>query len=474
MMMTMIITPKECQNLEQEEEPGGDEALNPRMQCSLPDGEGRSGISLDCGREEVGNMEEGTTTTCRSELESRSSDPSAAATATTAVVRSIMDDGKFNAQMAADLLTKWETPSTPPNSLDYLLINGKRIVRPYFFEFLAHVKKRWDGKTIVDLFADEFRQRPHEYYVQAVECGRIRVDGKIVSPSYVVHDSQKLSHFVHRHEPPVMAESVTILEEGVDVITVCKPPSVPVHACGQYRKNTVVGILQAEHNNIGPLFPVHRLDRLVSGLLILARNVHTANFFRQEIEGGCIQKQYVAKVKGVFPADEVRIPHVEEEGKVLLTSKEGGTIGVLAEESDAKYKDACTRFQRLSTDGNYSLVRCMPQTGRTHQIRVHLQHLGHPIANDALYLQANVAKRSKLNTSADRAAKDHLSVCAERCSVRASEGESATSSSAICSMKDAGSLYDEQQQRYQSLVAMETNCQLTRRRATTNLQLQMN
>jgi tRNA pseudouridine synthase 9 len=145
------------------------------------------------------------------------------------------------------------------------------------------VKKRWDGKTIVDLFADEFRQRPHEYYVQAVECGRIRVDGKIVSPSYIVHDSQKLSHFVHRHEPPVMAESVTILEEGVDVITVCKPASIPVHACGQYRKNTVVGILQAEHNNIGPLFPVHRLDRLVSGLLILARNVHTANFFRQEV-----------------------------------------------------------------------------------------------------------------------------------------------------------------------------------------------
>ncbi len=128
----MIITPQECQNLEQEEEPGGGEALNPRMQCSLPDGEGRSGISLDCGREEVGNMEEGTTMTRISELESRSSDPSAA-TATTAVVRSIMDDGKFNAQMAADLLTQWETPSTPPNSLDYLLINGVALL--FFFLF---------------------------------------------------------------------------------------------------------------------------------------------------------------------------------------------------------------------------------------------------------------------------------------------------------------------------------------------------
>jgi hypothetical protein len=135
MMITMIITSQECQNLEQEEEPGGGEALNPRMQCSLPDGEGRGGISLDCGREEVGNMEEGTKTTRRSELESRSSDPSAAAaaTATTAVVRSIMDDGKFNAQMAADLLTQWETPSTPPNSLDYLLINGVALL--FFFLF---------------------------------------------------------------------------------------------------------------------------------------------------------------------------------------------------------------------------------------------------------------------------------------------------------------------------------------------------
>jgi hypothetical protein len=133
MMMTMIITPQECQNLEQEEEPGGGEALNPRMQCSLPGGEGRSGSSLDCGREEVGNMEENTRTTRRSELESRSSDTSAAAaaTATTAVVRSIMDDGKFNAQMAADLLTQWETPSTPPNSLDYLLIGGVALL--FFF-----------------------------------------------------------------------------------------------------------------------------------------------------------------------------------------------------------------------------------------------------------------------------------------------------------------------------------------------------
>eukprot|EP01018_Ginkgo_biloba_P017780 Gb_25971 [translate_table: standard] len=56
-----------------------------------------------------------------------------------------------------------------------------------------------------------------------------------------------------QHEPPVMVEPIMILEEGRDVVTVCKPSSVPVHPCGQYRKNTVVGILQAEHG-IAPLF----------------------------------------------------------------------------------------------------------------------------------------------------------------------------------------------------------------------------
>jgi len=53
--------------------------------------------------------------------------------------------------------------------------------------------------------------------------------------------------FYSRHEPPVLAGDISILQNEVDVVTICKPPSVPVHPCGQYRKNTVVGILQAEH-----------------------------------------------------------------------------------------------------------------------------------------------------------------------------------------------------------------------------------
>ncbi|XP_043687041.1 RNA pseudouridine synthase 7-like isoform X2 [Telopea speciosissima] len=276
----------------------------------------------------------------------------------------------------------WQTPANPPERQDYIFSNGRRHVRPYYFEFISHVKKRWAGKTIVDLFAEEFKGRPYDYYVSAVKSGRIQVDGQIVSVSYIVQSSQKISHFLHRHEPPVLARDVSILQKEPDVLTVYKPASVPVHPCGQYRKNTVVGILQAEHG-LFPLFPVHRLDRLVSGLLILARTAAKADVFRQQIEAGRVHKQYIAKVIGVFPEEE-----------------EGDSFGGTA----LKGKVASTKFTRIGTNGTHSIVLCEPITGRTHQIRVHLQYTGHPVANDVLYLSKTVVDRSTEGTTADRAA----------------------------------------------------------------------
>ncbi|CAL9030731.1 unnamed protein product [Prunus brigantina] len=290
-----------------------------------------------------------------------------------------------------DMEIVWQTPANPPHRLDYIFRNGRRHVRPYYFEFIAHVKNRWAGKTIVDLFTDEFKGRSHDYYVSAVKCGRIRVDGEMVPVSYVVKTSEKISHFLHRHEPPVLTSDVLILQKEPDVVTVCKPASIPVHPCGQYRKNTVVGILEAEHG-LAPLFPVHRLDRLVSGLLILARSASKADFFRQQIEGGMIKKQYIARVAGEFPEQEQVVDaNINHNAREQRSTAEVGACG---DTTPIKGKTACTKFTRLSTNGVHSLVLCEPVTGRTHQIRVHLQHAGYPIANDLLYLSKHVNDRS--------------------------------------------------------------------------------
>ncbi|AQK71232.1 RNA pseudouridine synthase 7 [Zea mays] len=281
----------------------------------------------------------------------------------------------------------WQTPANPPESHDYIIRNGnnktlnpscaddwwvppegRRYVRPYYFEFISHVKNRWAGKTIVDLFTDEFKGRSRDYYVHAVKCGRLQVDGQMVHTDYIVKSSQKISHFLHRHEPPVLAGDISILKNEVDVVTICKPASVPVHPCGQYRKNTVVGILQAEHG-LTPLFPVHRLDRLVSGLLIFAKNADRAECFRQQIEAGLLQKEYVAKVVGVFP---------------------DGEHGYLSDR---------VSFQQ-TVDAN---VNFNAREGRsTVEIRVHLKQAGYPIANDELYLSGNFCPRSTKGTNASK------------------------------------------------------------------------
>ncbi|KAH7683263.1 Pseudouridine synthase RluC/RluD protein [Dioscorea alata] len=299
----------------------------------------------------------------------------------------------------------WQTPANPPEARDYIIRDGKRFVRPYYFEFVSYVKNRWVGKTVVDLFTEEFTGRPREYYVGAVKSGRIKVDGQVVSLSYRVRSSQKISHFLHRHEPPVLAGSISILQEEPEVVTICKPASMPVHSCGQYRKNTVVGILQAEHG-LTPLFPVHRLDRLVSGLLIFARNPSKADQLRQQIEAGLLHKEYIAKVLGVFPEGEQVV-----NANIDYNAREGRSSAETADKCNGNHlkgKTACTKFTRISTNGIHSIVLCEPVTGRTHQIRVHLQHIGHPIANDELYLHHSevIAPRSTKRMRPESAAMD--------------------------------------------------------------------
>jgi 23S rRNA-/tRNA-specific pseudouridylate synthase len=105
-------------------------------------------------------------------------------------------------------------------------------------------------------------------------------------------------HFVHRHEPPVPLHVINILSVTPDFVVVDKPPCTPVHVAGQYRKNTVVGILEASRKDLGELHPVHRLDKPVSGVLILSRGAAAAEAVRQRIVNHTVQKVYVARVQG--------------------------------------------------------------------------------------------------------------------------------------------------------------------------------
>ncbi|CAH2328977.1 RNA pseudouridylate synthase domain-containing 2 [Pelobates cultripes] len=255
------------------------------------------------------------------------------------------------------------------------LEGGLRKVRPYYFDFETYCKGRWVGRTLLDVFSTEFRAEPLEYYQQAAQAGRLRLNEETIRDlNIVLKNNDFLRNTVHRHEPPVTAQPLRILAEDDEMIVVDKPSSLPVHPCGRFRHNTVIFILGKEHN-LKELHTIHRLDRMTSGVLMFAKTLEVSKKIDEQVRERQLEKEYVCRVCGQFPEKELTC-----EEPILVVSYKIGVCRV-----DSKGKSCKTVFQRLSYNGKSSVVKCFPHTGRTHQIRVHLQYLGHPIVNDPVY-----------------------------------------------------------------------------------------
>ncbi|XP_068107773.1 pseudouridylate synthase RPUSD2 [Hyperolius riggenbachi] len=271
------------------------------------------------------------------------------------------------------------------------LENGLRKVRPYYFHFETYCKGRWLGKSLMDVFSSEFRAQPLEYYKLAAEAGRLTLNREVVRDlNIVLKDNDLIKNIVHRHEPPVTAQPLKIIAENDEIVAVDKPASLPVHPCGRFRHNTVLFILGKEHN-LKELHTIHRLDRMTSGVLMFAKTLEVSKKMSEQVRGRQVEKEYVCRVRGEFPAETITC-----EEPILIVSYKIGVCRV-----DPKGKSSKTVFQRLSYNGKSSVVKCFPYTGRTHQIRVHLQYLGHAIINDPIYNSGawgpNRGKKGEIN-----------------------------------------------------------------------------
>ncbi|EKM81205.1 hypothetical protein AGABI1DRAFT_119717 [Agaricus bisporus var. burnettii JB137-S8] len=260
---------------------------------------------------------------------------------------------------------------------------GLKKIPPYWYPYTTMAKMRWLGRELLEVVSTEFRDRSMEYYRYALESGMTTVNGKIAKPDTVLKDGDRIENVVHRHEPPVSSRSVKILHRDTEreFIIVDKPGSIPVHASGRYYKNTLIEILVNDFG-FSKVYPVNRLDRLTSGLMIIPLSSDRARQLTSEFTAGTVQKEYVARCKGRFPDEEI----VCEE-PLLTVDRQMGLNIVHPEGKHAKTIFNLIRYD-ASTDS--SVVRCRPLTGRSHQIRVHLQFLGHPIANDPVYSETRI------------------------------------------------------------------------------------
>ncbi|KAJ9602767.1 DRAP deaminase [Cladophialophora chaetospira] len=303
----------------------------------------------------------------------------------------------------------------------YYLENGLRRVAPYHFTYNTYCKQRWRGREILDIFAAEFRDRTRDYYKQAIETGQISVNGKPCKDVHtIVQNGDVISHTLHRHEPPVTAQPIRVISETDEMIVIDKPAGVPVHPAGRYNYNSVVEIMKAERHFAFKPLPCNRLDRLTSGVMFIGKTSKEAEVISEKLRGRTVRKEYVARVKGRFPDGEgwdgnaMRGGIVDCEEAILQISPIVGLNRARASGKSAKtlfrriaYYPSTTQEATSSTEkgplrnghevaqpapaisgsenDGYSIVHCLPLTGRTHQIRVHLQFLGHPITNDPIY-----------------------------------------------------------------------------------------
>lgn len=216
-----------------------------------------------------------------------------------------------------------------------------------------------------------------------INDGHVTVNGQPVKPKYKVQSGDKIS--LVRPEPQLLELTpenipLDIVYEDDDVIVVNKPQGMVVHPAPGHPDHTLVNALlyHSPLSTINGTFRpgiVHRIDKDTSGLLMVAKNDLAHQSLAEQLRNKTNQREYLALVYGQIKEDEGTIDaplgRNPQDRKKQAVVKGG--------------RHAVTHFKVMKRYDNFTLVKCILETGRTHQIRVHMKYIGHPLVGDPLY-----------------------------------------------------------------------------------------
>lgn len=251
----------------------------------------------------------------------------------------------------------------------------------YLFEIQENQQMRLDK-----YLAEQFPEQTRSYLQKLIKDGEVLVNGKNVKTGYQLSKGDEVS--VNIPEPKELdvepqKMDLDIVYEDDDVILINKPKGMVVHPAPGHTTDTLVnGLLYHCKDNLsginGVARPgiVHRIDRDTTGILIVCKNDMSHNSIAAQLKEHSINRRYRALVHGNLKEDTGTVEgaigrHPIDRKKMSINEKNG--------------KPAVTHYTVLERFGNYTLIECKLETGRTHQIRVHMSSIGHPLVGDEVY-----------------------------------------------------------------------------------------
>ncbi len=241
-----------------------------------------------------------------------------------------------------------------------------------------------DSGKRIDKYLNENTEYTRSKIQKMIENGNILVNDVKVKDSYKVKENDYITIEALEETTDILPENIPldIYYEDDDLIVVNKPSGMVVHPAPGNYTGTLVNALLYHTKNLSTINTlirpgiVHRIDADTSGLLLVAKNDKSHNILSEAIQKKEVVREYIALVDGIINEDTATI-----DAPIGRDKNNRKKMAVTSENS----KDAITHIRVLERYNSSTLIRCKLETGRTHQIRVHLNYIGHPVVNDPVY-----------------------------------------------------------------------------------------
>ncbi|MBE6141821.1 MAG: RluA family pseudouridine synthase [Erysipelotrichaceae bacterium] len=227
------------------------------------------------------------------------------------------------------------------------------------------------------------------FLAKLIDDGEVKVNGKTSKASFKLSTNDEVEINIPIDKPlEVSAEDIPldIVYEDQDILIINKPQGLVVHPAPGHYEHTLVNAILNHCSDLsginGVIRPgiVHRIDKDTSGLICIAKNDEAHHFLSEQLKDHTMNREYYALVKGVIKENhgkiDMPIGRSRADRKKMAVNKENG-------------KDAITFFDVVERYKDHTLIKCKLVTGRTHQIRVHMAYINHPVEGDPLYNKRN-------------------------------------------------------------------------------------